>query len=136
MGPSQGNMLRVVGALRSPYLCNWDAGVAVALADWLEDQSRRESVDPKAEATALALIKSFGMSEAPAVGACYAQEDDPAADDVEHGLNIATGSWLCKCGDWHCPKVLPQARRRPPACPVHGAVLDCAADCEGRAAKS
>lgn len=33
---SELELRRVVPALRSPHLCNWDTAVATALADWLE----------------------------------------------------------------------------------------------------
>lgn len=62
-----------------------------------------------------------------------AQEDDEPDDaEAEHGLNVGSGSWMCKCGTYCCPKATPKAKRRPSACPTHGSVLDCPAGCEGR----
>jgi hypothetical protein len=58
-----------------------------------------------------------------------AQEEESGG---EHGLNIRSGSWMCKCGKYHCPQADLPAKKRPSACPTHGAVLDCADDCEGR----
>lgn len=59
-----GSMSRAAELLRSPYLCNWDPAVAVALADWLDDEAGKAAAgtaNVKAGAVAAALLTSFGV---------------------------------------------------------------------------
>lgn len=65
-------MRRAAEMLRSPYLCNWDTDVAAALADWLDDEAAGPA-GSKAEATARALLTSFGVDPV-----------EPVADVTSH----------------------------------------------------
>lgn len=65
-------MRRAAEMLRSPYLCNWDTAVAAALADWLDDEAAGPT-GVKAEATARALLTSFGVDPT-----------EPVADVTSH----------------------------------------------------
>lgn len=62
--PAATSMSRAAEKLRSPYLCNWHTEVALALADWLDDADRESAEvgpNPKAVATAQALLTAFGV---------------------------------------------------------------------------
>jgi len=51
---------RLLDALRSPFLCNWDPGVAHATADLLDDPATRDT--PGCQTLARALLRSFGIA--------------------------------------------------------------------------